>query len=301
MKRKVMLTCALTGGAAIGKNSKYVPITPRQIADEGLAAHKAGAAVLHIHVRDPDKGGIPSMKFEHYREVVERIRDAGCNAILNITTGPGSRYAPPPDNPAAATPIRSPMDRVEHVVKLKPELCTLDIATMNFGPYAFVNLPEFIKIMAKEIMAAGIKPELEVFDIGHLHLAKRLLADGFLPNDKPLFQFCLGIAGGAPPTTETMVLMKSMLPQGALWSGFGLAAAEFPMAAQAVILGGNVRVGLEDNLYLAQGELSPGNAPLVARAVKIIEDLGDTVATPDEVRDYLGLVPAKKPATAGAA
>lgn len=295
MTRKVMVTCALTGGAAIGKNSKYVPITPKQIADEGIAAHKAGAAVLHIHVRDPETG-VPSMKFEHYREVVDRIRDSGVDAILNITTGPGSRYAPPPDNPAAATPIRSAMERVEHVVKLKPEMCTLDIATMNFGSYAFVNLPEFIKIIAREATAAGIKPEFEVFDIGHLQLALRLLADGFLPKDKPLFQFCLGIAGGAPPTTETMVLMKSMLPPDALWSAFGIARAEFAMVAQAVVLGGNVRVGLEDNLYLSHGELSPGNAPLVERAVRIIREIGEEVASVSEVREMLGLKVAKKEA-----
>src|SRR6478735_6349235 len=279
MPRKVIITCAVTGGGAISKNSKYVPITPQQIADDSIAAAKAGASVVHIHVRDPQTGA-PSMKFELYKEVVDRIRSSGTDVILNLTTGAGARFVPPIDNPAAgAVNMKTAAERVEHVVKLKPEICTLDIATMNFGSYSLINSHDYIKAMAKMINEVGVKPELEVFDTGQLRLALELVKNGDLPPN-PLFQFCLGILGGAPATPEVMMLMKSMIAPGTLWAGFGISRMQMPMVAQVLILGGNVRVGLEDNLFLGEGELAKGNAPLVERAVKIIEGLGEAVASP---------------------
>jgi uncharacterized protein (DUF849 family) len=288
MPRNVIITCAITGGGAITKNSKYVPITPQQIADESIAAAKAGASVVHIHVRDPKTGG-QSMQLEHYKEVVDRIRSSGTDVILNLTTGAGARFTPAIDNPAAGlVGMKTAAERVEHVVKLKPEICTLDVSTMNFGNYALVNSQDYIKAMAKMIKDAGVKPELEVFDTGQLRLALELVKSGDLPSN-PLFQFCLGILGGAPATPEVMMLMKSMIPPGTLWAGFGISRMQMPMVAQAIILGGNVRVGLEDNLFLGDGVLSPGNAPLVERAVKVIEGLGETVASVKDARKILEL------------
>ncbi len=290
MPRKVIITCAVTGGGAISKNSKYVPITPQQIADDAIAAAKAGASVVHIHVRDPQTGA-PSMKFELYKEVVDRIRGSGTDVIINLTTGVGARFTPAIDNPAAGLAgMKTAAERVEHVIKLKPEICTLDVSTMNFGDYALVNSPDYIKAMAKMIRDVGVKPELEVFDTGQLRLALELVKSGDLPSN-PLFQFCLGIRGGAPATPEVMMLMKSMVAPGTLWAAFGISRMQMPMVAQALVLGGNIRVGLEDNLFLNDGELSPGNAPLVERAIKIIEGLGETVASAKDARQMLELKP----------
>jgi uncharacterized protein (DUF849 family) len=231
------------------------------------------------------------MKLELYKEVVDRIRSSGTDVILNLTTGVGARFVPPIDNPAAgAANMKTAVQRVEHVVKLKPELCTLDIATMNFGIYSIVNSHDYIKAMSKMITEAGVKPELEVFDTGQLRLALELVKSGDLPPN-PLFQFCLGIFGGAPATPEVMMLMKSMIAPGTLWAGFGISRMQMPMVAQVLVLGGNVRVGLEDNLFLGDGELSHGNVPLVERAVKIIDGLGEGVATAKEARAILGLKP----------
>jgi uncharacterized protein (DUF849 family) len=175
-----------------------------------------------------------------------------------------------------------------HVLDLRPDICSLDIATMNFGRHAFVNVPDHIERIASAARSIGVKPELEVFDLGHAALAKHLYAKGLF-EDPPLFQLCLGVPWGAPATTDSMVAMKTLVPAGAIWSAFGVGAAHFPMVAQAVILGGNVRVGLEDNLYLARGELAPGNAPLVERAARIVRDLGAHVASPEEARAILKL------------
>lgn len=292
MKRKVILTCAVTGGGALSKNSRYVPVTPEEIANEAVAAARAGASSVHIHVRDPQTGA-PSTRLELYEEVVARIKDAGSDVIINLTAGPGAGYEPPLE--AGATPgqsVRPPSVRTEHVSRLRPEICTLDVATMNFGERAIVNTRGHLIAMARDIQAAGVKPELEVFDVGHVGLAVRLLEEGHLPKP-PFFQFCLGIPGGAPATTEAMLLMRALIPPGALWSAFGISRFQMPMVAQSVILGGHCRVGLEDNLFLEQGVLSQGNAPLVERAVSIIEALGAAVATPDEARDMLSLTPLK--------
>lgn len=290
MSRPVIISCALTGGGDSTGSSPHVPITPAEIAAEALAARDAGAAIVHIHVRDPATGK-PSRDVALYRETVSRIRDANTDVIINLTTGPGARYVPDPAAPGGVgkgTTMASPEDRVAHVLELKPDICSLDVATMNMGPNAFVNVPGHLEKMAVMIRDAGVKPELEVFDLGHIELAKRMIAQGLIAAP-PFLQLCTGIAFGAPSTTEAVLAMRNALPQGALWSGFGISRHQFPMAAQMVILGGHVRVGLEDNLYLSRGNLSPGNAPLVRRAAEIIQALGDTVATPSEARGILGL------------
>lgn len=288
MKRKIIITCAVTGGSALTKNSRFVPVTPKQIAEESIAAARAGAASVHIHVRDPETGA-PSMAYEHYHEVVQRIRDSGVDVLINLTTGMGATYVPPlNDEGPAESVVHSPDARTIHVSRIRPDICTLDVATMNFGPHAMVNTPDHIKRMSLRIQEAGTKPELEVFDLGHLGLALHLLNEGHLPKP-PFFQFCLGIPGGAPATTETMVLMRSLLTPGSVWSAFGIGRSQMPMVAQSIILGGHCRVGLEDNLYVRHGELAQGNAPLVEKAVQIVEGIGEAVATVDEAREILSL------------
>lgn len=280
-----IVSCAVTGGADSAHVSRAVPRSPVEIAAEVLAARAAGAAIAHIHVRDPETGK-PSRELAYYREVVERIRDAGSDVVINLTTGPGARFAPATNAPLAG--FVPPAERVAHVLELRPEICSLDVATMNFGDWAMVNVPAQLREMAGLIRAAGVKPELEVFDLGHVRLAARMIEENlFAP--QPLLQLCLGIAWGAPATAEGMIAMKSLLPPGAQWSAFGISRSQFPMVAQSVILGGHVRVGLEDNLYLARGVLAPGNASLVERAVRIVEELGGSVATPAEARRILGL------------
>ncbi|MGZ9811636.1 3-keto-5-aminohexanoate cleavage protein [Pseudoroseicyclus sp. H15] len=287
-KRKVIVTCAVTGGGEIGPNSRYVPITPAQIADEAIAAAKAGAASVHIHVRDPETGKT-SMEQALYAEVVSRIRDSGQDVLINLTTGVGARYEPglEPGAPPI-TSVMSPDERVRHVVNLRPEICTLDVATMSFGPNTIVNTPAHLRAMGQAIREAGVKPELEVFDLGHAELAARMVAKGELPAP-PFYQFVLGIPGGAPATPQGMIMMRSMLPEDAIWSAFGIGRAQMPMVAQSVILGGHCRVGLEDNLYLERGVLAEGNAPLVERAATIIRSLGCDLATPAEARDMLSI------------
>jgi uncharacterized protein (DUF849 family) len=291
MQDRVIITCAVTGSTMDAlRINPAVPVTPRQIADEALAARAAGAAIVHIHVRDPVTGA-PSMDLSLYTEVVQRIRDAGSDVLINLTTGPGARYAPSDDDPMMASrdsTMATPEKRVEHVLALRPDLCSLDIATMTFPGYAFVNLPAHLERMAAMIQEAGVKPELEVFDLGHVRLASNFVQRGII-RGRPLFQLCLGIPWTAPASTGGMMAMAAELPPGAQWAAFGISTQEFPMVAQAVLLGGHVRVGLEDNLYLRRGVLAKGNAQLVARAVQIIEALGPQVATPAEARDILGL------------
>ncbi|MEQ8587471.1 MAG: 3-keto-5-aminohexanoate cleavage protein [Thalassobaculaceae bacterium] len=285
MNEKTVITCALTGGFDTVDKNPAVPVTPQQIADSALEAERAGAAIAHIHVRDPATGK-PSMDPALYRETVERIRAAGSRLVLNLTTGPGARYIPgtqDPMVPAPGTTLKTPQERVDHIDELRPEVCTLDIATMNFGEHVFMNTPAHLREMAARIRESGVKPELEVFDAGHARLAAQLVKEG-LVDAPPMFQLCLGIPWGAPATAETMSYLAGLLPDGAVWSGFGISRMQFPMAAQAVILGGHVRVGLEDNLYIDRGVLAPSNAVLVERAVTIVEALGSKVATPDEAR-----------------
>lgn len=291
MSRKVMISCALTGSATLGPNSRYVPVTPVQIADEAVAAAQAGAAIVHVHVRNP-ADGTPSMDFALYRETFERIRERNGEVLVNLTTGPGARYRPAVEGVTAQeAQVTAPALRTAHVAALRPDLCSLDIATMNFGmKHAMVNIPDHIRPMARDIRAAGVKPELELFDLGHIDIALELLAEGTLPVP-PFMQFCLGITGGAPATPETLLVMRSMVPDGGVWSAFGIGRHQMPVAGLATLFGGHVRVGLEDNLYLRRGVLATGNAPLVERAVAIIESLGCEVATPVEARTILSLGP----------
>jgi uncharacterized protein (DUF849 family) len=289
VSRPVIVTCAVTGSADSTGSSPYVPVTPEQIANEALAARQAGAAIVHIHVRDTQTGK-PSSDLALYREVVKLIRAAKSDVLINLTTGVGARYVPGDSDPNrnAIPGMMSPEERVAHVLELRPDICSLDIATMNFGAHAFVNIPEHVERMAGAIRDCGVKPELEVFDLGHAALTRHLHQRGVIA-DPPWLQLCLGIPWGAPATTEAMLALRQMVPPGGNWSAFGISAQQFPMVAQAVILGGHVRVGLEDNLYLKRGQLSPGNAPMVERAVRIIRELGAEIATPAEAREILGI------------
>ena len=287
---KTMITCAITGGGAITERSTYVPITPQQIAESAIGAARAGAAIVHVHVRDPQTGA-PSMDYELYREVVSRIRDSGVDVLLNLTTGVGARYAPGEPDPAIAGPgtnFVSPERRVDHVLRLKPEICSLDVGTANFSRYVVINTPDHVSRMAALICAAGIRPELEVFELGHIRYARNMIEKGEIVGP-PLFQLCLGIPWAADAVPETMLAMRRMLPQNAQWCGFGISTAIWPMVAQAYILGGHVRVGLEDSLFMSKGVLAPSNAALVQRAVDIIHNLGGEVATASDARHILQL------------
>ncbi|HEX2216797.1 MAG TPA: 3-keto-5-aminohexanoate cleavage protein [Xanthobacteraceae bacterium] len=290
MSREVIITCAITGSAdTVGKHPA-IPVTPEQIASSAIEAAKAGATIVHIHVRDPQTGK-PSRELAHYREVVERIRSSAIDVIINLTTGPGANYIPSEDNPAVGGPgttLSRPETRVAHIQELRPEICTLDCATLSFGERTFLNAPAHLRVMARLIREAGTIPELEVFDTGHIRLVQRLIEEGAL-TAPPMMQLCLGISYGAPATPEAMIMMRNMLPQPCVWAAFGISHQQFPMVAQAVILGGHVRVGLEDNLYLSRGEFAPNNAALVERAVTIVESLGCTPATPAAARKTLGI------------
>ena len=290
MQRKVMISCAVTGSADTPGRNPAVPVTPEQIAASAIDAAKAGAAIVHVHVRDPQTTR-PSMDPALYREVVDRIRQSGTDVLINLTTGPGARYAPSLDDPlkpGPGTTLKSPEERVRHVVELRPDICSLDMGSMNMGGYAFINTPAILEAMAIKIRDAGVLPELEVFEAGHLLLSKRLIETGHVKVPS-LFQICLGIAWAQPATPEAMTYMRSLLPADCTWFAFGISLHQFPMVAQAVLLGGHPRVGLEDNLYLARGKLAPSNAALVEKAARIIEVLGDEVATPAEARKILGL------------
>ena len=290
MAKKVIITCAVTGADDSVAKNPAEPVTPEQIATSSIDAAKAGAAAVHIHVRDLETGK-PSMEPALYRETVERIRASGVDVLINLTTGAGARWMPSPDDasqPGPGTTLVSPAKRLEHIIELKPDICSLDMGSINFGHHVFVNSPQCLTEMARAIREAGIKPELEVFEAGHIRFTRHLLDQGEIA-EPTLFQIVLGVSWGAPATTQAMLYMRDLLPPGAQWAAFGISAAEFPMAAQAVILGGHVRVGLEDNLYMARGVLAPSNAALVERAAEIIRAIGAEVATPDEARHILGL------------
>lgn len=299
LQTKTIINCAITGGGDSVKQNPAVPVTPEQIANESIAAARAGAGIVHLHVRDPATGKA-SMELSLYREVVERIRDSGVDVIINLTTGAGARFFPSADNPQHAGPgstITTPEFRVQHVTALKPEICSLDVATLNLGPNAMVNVPAHIAKMAALVQAEGVMPELEVFELGHIRLARHMLDKGEITGT-PLFQLCLGVPWGAPADAETMLAMRNALPPGSHWAAFGIGKSQFPCVALAAAMGGHVRVGLEDNLYLGHRELAPGNASLVERAVKIIESIGGATATPAEARAILGLPLPVKPGPA---
>ena len=291
MNREVIVTCAVTGaGDTVGKHPA-IPVTPEQIAQAAIEAAGVGAAIVHCHVREPDSGA-PSRRTELYAEVVDRIRSSGTDVVVNLTAGMGGDFYPGEDDPATGGPgtdMVGPEERLVHVEELRPEICSLDCGTLNFADGVYVSTAGYLRIMAAKIKALGVKPELECFDTGHVRLARALI-DAGLVEDPPLFQICLGIPWGAPADTAAMKTMVDMLPEGAVWAGFGISAMEMPMVAQAMLLGGHVRVGLEDNLYLERGVFA-GNAQLVERAVKIIELMGARVLAPAEARAKLGLRP----------
>jgi uncharacterized protein (DUF849 family) len=286
---ETIITCAVTGAAPIVPGSA-TPITPEQIADECLAAAEAGAAIVHIHVRDPSTGK-PSTELGLYERVVARIRSRNADLIINLTTGPGSRFVPDAADPKRGGPgtsLKDPVERVEHVLALRPEICSLDVATMNLGASPIINTPPHLRTMAGLIRDAGVKPEMEVFELGHLEQAKALIAEGFV-SGTPLVQICLGAPGGASARPRTMLYMCESLPANTVWSAFGFGAQSFPMVAQAILLGGHVRVGLEDNIYIKEGKLAAGNAELVEHANRIVHDLGGTLASAQTARRLLNL------------
>ncbi|WP_434560428.1 3-keto-5-aminohexanoate cleavage protein [Pseudomonas sp. Z5-35] len=291
MNHDVIITCALTGAGDTTAKSPHVPVTPKQIAAAAVEAAKAGATVVHCHVRDPQTGKF-SRDVALYREVMERIREADVDIIVNLTAGMGGDLEiGSGENPMEFGPntdLVGPLTRLAHVEALLPEICTLDCGTLNFGDgdTIYVSTPAQLRAGAKRITELGVKAELEIFDTGHLWFAKQLIKEGLL--DNPLFQLCLGIPWGAPADTTTMKAMVDNLPTDAVWAGFGIGRMQMPMAAQAVLLGGNVRVGLEDNLWLDKGVLAT-NGQLVERAGEILSRLGARLLTPAEGRKKMGL------------
>jgi len=292
MNNKVIITCALTGAGSTTDKSPHVPVTPEQIANDAIAAAKAGAAIAHIHVRDPETGA-PSRDTALYREVVERIRESDTDVVINLTAGMGGDLLLGPDeNPmdfAEGTDVVGGMERLKHIEELRPEICTLDCGSLNFGDnnLVYISSPEMLRLGAKRVQELGVKPELEIFDTGNLWFANQMMAEGLL-DEPPLFQLCMGIPWGAPPDIGTLKSMVDNLPEGAQWAGFGIGRHQFPMATQVMLMGGNMRVGLEDNLYLKRGELAT-NAQLVEKARNIVELLGGSVATPAEARERFNL------------
>jgi uncharacterized protein (DUF849 family) len=291
---EAFVTCALTGAGDTTGASEHVPITPDQIADAAIEAARAGAAVVHIHVRDPDSGR-PARDPALYQAVVERIRASDVDPVLNLTAGMGgdlvlgNAEAPLPPDPDG-TDMVGATERLAHVEQLLPEICTLDCGTMNFaagGEYIMANTPGMLRAMARRVQELGVRPELEVFDTGHLVFVNELVRDGLI-DDPPLIQLCMGIPYGAPHDLPTLLAMISRLPAGAVFSTFGIGRMQLPYAALAPLVGGNVRVGLEDNLYLSKGRLAT-NAELVERAVTLLGAMNVRVMAPDEVREKLAL------------
>lgn len=292
MSRPVILTAAVTGSQPSFKIHPNIPITPQQIADQSIDAARAGAAIVHIHVRDPLTGD-PVGHTALYEEVVQRIAASGVDAIINLTTGFGARFIPGATNPRTAddaSNFTTPEDRTKHIVHLRPEICSYDVATFNFGETAFINTPAHLRVMAARAREAGSLPEIEVFEPGHILLARQLIAEGHLAPPGH-FQLCLGIKWAMPATREAMAFMLSLLPEGCTWAAFGVSREQFPIARAAVQLGGHVRVGLEDNLYLEKGVFAPDNAALVRRAADIVREEGCHVASAAETRTLLGLRP----------
>ncbi len=299
MNSKTMITCAVTGGTAVPRNHSNFPITPKQIADQALDAAKAGAAIVHLHVRDPETGE-PSGELAHYRETVDRIRPGNPDLLINLTTGFGCIFVPEPGQWGVAgrgTNMMPGPDRVAHIAALKPEICTLDMHTLQIpdiisgtrgASIVVMNLEPVLSEMAAIIRDAGVTPEIEIFDAGDLSRAARFIKAGVLEGPG-LYTFVLSQSYGLPPTPAAMALAVGSVPAGATWTGMGVGAASFPMAAQSFIMGGHVRVGLEDNLYLSRRKYAESNAALVTHARSILEGLGAEIATPAEARAMIGL------------
>ena len=294
MLTEAFVTCAVCGAGDTVAASEHVPVTPEQIAESALGAARAGAAIVHIHVRDPATGRgarDPAL----FRDVVERIRSSDVDVVLNLTAGMGGdlvlggESAPLPPDPDG-TDMAGALERLAHVEELLPEICTLDCGTMNFaagGEYVMVNTPGMLRAMAQRTRELGVRPELEVFDTGHLVLVHELIRDGLIESP-PLIQLCMGIPYGAPHDLPTLLAMVARLPEGAIFSTFGIGRMQLPFAAFAPLIGANVRVGLEDNLYLSRGRLAT-NAELVERAVTLLEAMNVRVLGPDDVREKLAL------------
>ena len=286
---KLIITAAIVGGITTRDKNPHVPMTPKEIADSAVESYHAGASVCHIHVRDL-KTQAPSMEFQLYREVYERIREK-TDMIINLTTGAGARFLYNPDvpqNPWDTAGMKSAEERVEHVLKLKPELCSLDVGSLTFGPRVYANFLSVVEKMAALIKEVGTKPELEVFDIGHIRIANYLISQGLVTHP-PLFQFCLGIPWGIEATTENMIYMSNNLPPGALWYAFAIGPQHFPMVAASMINGGHARVGFEDNLYIKKKVLATTNAQMVRKVVEIAGLMDREVATAKEARKILAL------------
>ena len=293
MNREVFITCAVTGSGATQERSRHVPRSPEAIADSAIDAAKAGAAVVHCHVRDPETGA-PARAPELYRELTERIRASSTDVVLNLTTGMGGDLIfGPVEQPLPLgnqTDMAGASERMQPVAECRPEICTLDCGTMNFNEadYVMTNTPGMLRAMGGMMTELGVQAEIEAFDTGHLWFAQQLVAEGVL-RAPVLTQLCMGVPWGAPDDLNTLMAMVNNVPDDWVWSAFSLGAHQMPYVAAAVLAGGNVRVGLEDNLYLAKGQLAT-NAQLVERAVGIVESLGARVIGPDEVRERLGLV-----------
>lgn len=292
MISEVFITCAITGGGSSVEQSPHVPVTPEQIASSAIDATRAGAAVVHIHVRDPEtrRGSRDRALF---RKVVQRIRKSDVNPVINLTAGMGGDLvlgggdSPLPPDPGG-TDLAGAMERLAHVEELRPEICTLDCGTMNWGTrseFILVNTSATLRAMAARVQELGVRPELEVFDTGHLVLVHDLIKEGLI-DDPPLIQLCMGIRYGAPDDLTTLMALVHQLPQRAVYSAFSIGRMQLPYAALAPLVGANVRVGLEDNLYLSRGRLAT-NVELVQQAVEILDRIGVRVMSPDEVRERL--------------
>lgn len=293
MNKKIILTCAVTGNAPFNPKHPAMPITPAQIADACVEAAKAGASVAHIHVRDPETGA-GSRDPALFKEVVDRVRSSGTDIVINLTCGLGAFFLPDPDDESRALPesdVIPVAERVKHLEQCLPEIASLDITTGNQVEgaleFVYLNTTRTLRAMARRFQELGVKPELEVFGPGDILFGNSMVEDGLI-GDAPMYQMVLGVKWGAPATAETMLYLKNLLPQNAIWAGFGIARDQMPMLAQAALLGGNVRVGLEDNLYLKRGVFAT-NGQLVERACTIIDHLGMNVATPAETREILHL------------
>lgn len=293
MNSNIIITAAISGSGDTAKKSPHVPITPKQIAKEAIEVAKAGAAIAHIHVRDP-KTGAPARDLNLYREVVERIREQETDVVINLTTGMGGDLFLGPDSDPLKldqqyTDLIGQNDRQKHVEMLRPEICSLDCGSFNYnvGNYVYVSTTDMLRKGAARLKAIGVKPELEVFDLGHIWFAKEMQKEGLLEG-QPLFQLCMGIKWGAEGTTRNMLTMMENLPTDANWSAFGIGSMEMPIVAQAAAMGGNIRVGLEDNLYLEKGVLAT-NAQLVEKSRIIVEAMGASIQTPEQARQTLGL------------
>ena len=290
MLPKIVITCAVTGNLTTRDQHPQLPVTPREIADACLGAAEAGAAVAHIHVRDPATGA-PSMEIALYEEVVALIRAQNPHLILNLTTGPGGRFQPSehdPRVPGPRTNLTVPEKRVEHIARIRPDISTLDLNTMNSGREVVINTPDNVRRMAKVIRAAGVKPEIELFDSGDIALLNDLVADGTL-EPAPLCSIVMGVKYGFQCSPETLLYARNLLPKGAVFTGFGIGRFSFPMVAQSWLAGGHVRVGMEDAVMIDRGILAPSNAAMVTKARHIVEAMGGQVATVAEARALFGL------------